>query len=53
MLGKCCAQSSCQKENFVITLEKQIIKFFFSALIHMKTRVSLKYFVNDYRLQKH
>ena len=31
------------------TLEKQILNFSRSALFHMKTRVSLTYFVNDCR----
>ena len=30
------------------SIEKQKLNFFRSALSHMKTRVSLKYFVNDY-----
>ena len=29
------------------TLEKQKLKFYCSALFHMKTRVGLKYFVSD------
>ena len=33
----------------VRTLEKQKLNFFHSALFHLKTRVSLKYFVNDCR----
>ena len=42
-------QSSCQNENFV-NASKKLLKnrynFSRSALFHMKTRVSLKYFVN-------
>ena len=40
-----------KNKNFVHTckktLEKQKLNFSHSALFHMKTRVSLKYFVND------
>ena len=45
------AQSSCQSGNFntslQTTLEKQKLKFSRSVLFHMKTRISLKHFVND------
>ena len=41
------AQSSCQNENFVNTskktLEKQKRNFLLSVLLHMKTRISLRY----------
>ena len=40
------AKSSCRNKILLI-LEKQKLKFFCSALFHMKTRVSVKYFVND------
>ena len=45
------AQSSSRNENFVSTsknlLKKQKFNFSGSAQFHMKTRVCLKYFVND------
>ena len=42
------AQSTCKNENFVKTSKKIIEKNLSrSALFHTKTRVSLKYFVND------
>ena len=44
------AQSSCQSEGFVNTrrklLKKQKLNFSLCALFHMKTRISLKYFVS-------
>ena len=47
-------QSPCKNEYFVNTskktLEKQKLNISLSALLDMKTRVSLKYFVNDCRL---
>ena len=60
MSGKCLnfiewypsAYSFYQNENFVNTkktLEKQKLNFSPSALFHLKTRVSLKYFLNDSR----
>ena len=49
------APFSCQSVNFVNTIKKTIEKqnsnFFRSALFHMKTRVSVKYFVNDCELR--
>ena len=45
--------SSAQNENFVSTCknlpEKRKLNSTHSALFHMKTRVCLKYFTNDYR----
>ena len=40
------SQSSCQNENFVNTSKKVLFR---SALFHMITRVSLKWFVNHFR----
>ena len=41
------AQSSSQNKNSVSTNKNQKLNFSRSALFHMKTRVCLKYFVND------
>ena len=46
------AQSSCKNQNFVNTSKKLLknkLNFSDDKLFHMKTRVSLKYFVNDCR----
>ena len=47
-------QSSCQNQHFLNTRKKlfksRILNFYHRALFHVKTRVSLKYFVNDCRL---
>ena len=41
------AQSPTENENFVRAVENRKSNFSRSALFHMKTRVCLKYFVND------
>ena len=50
MIAQPSAQCSFRNENFVNTSKKMlktVIELFRSALFHMKTRASLKYFVNE------
>ena len=47
-------QSSSQNKTFVNTKSRKIaIKFSRGALFHMKTRVSIKYFVTDCSRDSH
>ena len=49
--GESSGHSSCQNENFVHSKKKKVskqkINFSHSPLFHMKTKICLKYFVND------